>query len=175
MRRPWLRPILLTALASALGAGLQWYASGGLAEISPSRIATLPVAILLGPWHGIAATLLAALPGTVPPVLLAFRIAEALIIGVAARRGHSPLLVVARHLHVAAEPTSEQVVHDVACSLFAVGRAAVDRGTRACPFVDRGAHDATRVEVDDEVRQRDEDEERERGCHYELHGRQTRS
>jgi signal transduction histidine kinase/ActR/RegA family two-component response regulator len=93
MRRPWLRPLLLTALASAAGAGLQWYASGGFAEMSPSRIATLPVAILLGPWHGIAATLLAALPGTVPPVLLAFRIVEALIIGVAARRGHSPLLV----------------------------------------------------------------------------------
>jgi signal transduction histidine kinase/ActR/RegA family two-component response regulator len=93
MRRPWLRPILLTGLASAVGAGMQWYATGGFAEISPSRIATLPVAILLGPWHGIVATLLAALPGTVPPVLLAFRIVEALIVGVAARRGHSPLLV----------------------------------------------------------------------------------
>jgi hypothetical protein len=42
----------LTVIAGGIGAALQWYASGPLAEASPSRIATLPVAILLGPWHG---------------------------------------------------------------------------------------------------------------------------
>ena len=93
MRRPSLRLILVTLLAGAVGALLQWSASGSVAEISPSRIFTLPVAILLGPWHGIAATLVAAIPGTVRPLLLALRLIEALVIGAAARRGHSPLLV----------------------------------------------------------------------------------
>jgi signal transduction histidine kinase/ActR/RegA family two-component response regulator len=92
MRRPWLRPLILTLTASAAGAALQWSASGGFAEISPSRIATLPVAILLGPWHGIAAVLLAALPGSVHPIVLVVRLLEALIVGVAARRGRSPLM-----------------------------------------------------------------------------------
>jgi signal transduction histidine kinase/ActR/RegA family two-component response regulator len=79
--------------AGGAGAALQWYASGGFAEIAPSRIATLPVAILLGPWHGIAATLIAAATGTVRPLLVVLRVVEALIVGVAARRGRSPLLV----------------------------------------------------------------------------------
>jgi signal transduction histidine kinase/ActR/RegA family two-component response regulator len=79
-------------MAGAIGAALQWYASGSFAEISPSRIATLSVAILLGPWHGFAATLLAAAVGTVHPVILVFRLIEALIVGQAARRGHSPLM-----------------------------------------------------------------------------------
>jgi len=92
MRLARLRPILFTMLASVVGAGLQWSASGSFAEIAPGRMATLPVAILLGPWYGIAATLLAALPGSVPPVPLAYRALEALIVGSAARRGHSPLL-----------------------------------------------------------------------------------
>ena len=57
-------------------------------------------------------------------------------------------------LHVAPELTAEQVVHDVARSLLAVGRRCVDRRARARAFVDRGADDTTRVEVDDEVGQR---------------------
>jgi hypothetical protein len=90
MRRPSSRLILVTLLAGAAGALLRWSASGGFAEISPSRVATLPVAILLGPWHGIAATILAALPGSVRPVVLVMRLLEVLIVGVATRRGHSP-------------------------------------------------------------------------------------
>ena len=90
--------------------------------------------------------------------------------------GHSPLLVVALHLHVAAEPTSEQVVHDVARSLFAVGRAWLSIGAPARAPSSTAARTTPRgVEVDDEVRQCDEHEERERGRHHELHGRQTRS
>ena len=92
MRRPAFRPLLITLIASAAGAGLQWYATGGFAEVSPSRIATLPVAILLGPWHGIAATLLAALGGPLRPAVLVVRLLEALIVGVATRRGHSPMI-----------------------------------------------------------------------------------
>lgn len=63
MRRPSFTSILITLTAGAAGALLQSSASGGFAEMSPSRIATLPVAILLGPWHGIVAVLLAALSG----------------------------------------------------------------------------------------------------------------
>jgi hypothetical protein len=63
LRAGRLRPRLLSLIAGGAGAASQWYASGGFAEIAPSRIATLPVAILLGPWHGIAATLLAAATG----------------------------------------------------------------------------------------------------------------
>ena len=85
--------MLVTLLAGAAGALLQWSASGGFAEIAPGRMATLPVAILLGPWYGIAATVLSALSGTLRPLLVVLRIVEALVVGVAARRGHSPLLV----------------------------------------------------------------------------------
>jgi signal transduction histidine kinase/ActR/RegA family two-component response regulator len=126
MRRPWLRPILVTVIAGATGAALQWYASGSFAEISPSRMATLPVAILLGPWHGIAATLLAAATGTVHPAILIFRLLEALIVGQAARRGHSPLmagglfllassllLAVAPHVYGAGQSTWPRVMQQL--------------------------------------------------------------
>ena len=53
MRRPWLRPLILTLIAGTAGAVLQVCAAGGITEVSPSRIATLTVAILLGPWHGL--------------------------------------------------------------------------------------------------------------------------
>ena len=92
MRRPSLRLILVTLIAGATGALLQWSASGWFAEIAPSRIATLPVAILLGPWYGVAAALLSALSGPVKPLIVALRVIEASVVGVAARRGHSPLI-----------------------------------------------------------------------------------
>jgi signal transduction histidine kinase/CheY-like chemotaxis protein len=57
------------------------------------RIATLPVAILYGPWLGVVAAMIAAVPATGPVavalVLLPF---EAAVIGAFARRGRSPLL-----------------------------------------------------------------------------------
>ena len=93
MRRPSFTSILITLTAGAAGALLQSSASGGFAEMSPSRIATLPVAILLGPWHGIVAVLLAALSGGARPLLVVLRIVEAFILGAATRRGHSRLLV----------------------------------------------------------------------------------
>ena len=92
MRRFALRPIVLTLGASALGALLQSAASGGFAQIAPGRMATLPVAILLGPWYGIVATTLAALPTLVRPTQIVVRVLEALTVGVAARRGHSGLI-----------------------------------------------------------------------------------
>jgi len=79
-------------IASGVGAALQKYASGGFAEVSPARIATLPVAILLGPWHGIVATLLATLAGAVHPRVHIIRLLEALVVGIATRRGRSPLI-----------------------------------------------------------------------------------
>ena len=90
-------------------------------------------------------------------------------------RGHPPLLVVALDLHVTPELAAEQVAHDVARPLLALRGTGVDRCARPRTLVDRGSDDTTGVEVDDEVRQRDEHEQRERGRGHELHGRQTRS
>jgi hypothetical protein len=71
-------------IAIALAAGLvalaaQWLATGGLAQVWPGRMLTLTVAILLGPWHGLLATLIGFSYNVtlVPAVSLLFVEAEA--------------------------------------------------------------------------------------------------
>jgi signal transduction histidine kinase/ActR/RegA family two-component response regulator len=86
------RSVALTLIASAVGALLQMAASGGFAQVSPDRMATLPVAILLGPWYGIAATIIASLSSVAHPSELVTRVLEALVVGLTARRGKSPLI-----------------------------------------------------------------------------------
>jgi signal transduction histidine kinase/DNA-binding response OmpR family regulator len=84
--------LTLTIAAGLLGFLLQVSAIPGLTAIWPGRIATLSVAILLGPWHGLAATVLAFAPSTNRLALLIVCLAEALVVGQFAKRHRSPLL-----------------------------------------------------------------------------------
>ena len=84
--------ITLTFAAGLLGLLLQVTAIPGLTVIWPTRIVTLSVAILLGPWYGIGATLLAFGPSTSRAALLVICAVEALVIGLAARRHRTVLL-----------------------------------------------------------------------------------
>ena len=86
-------------VAIALGAGLaallaQSLATGGLAQIWPGRMLTLPAAILLGPWHGLLATLVGfSRDITIVPILSLFLVeAVAVGVGIRARRPVSPLM-----------------------------------------------------------------------------------
>ena len=64
-----------------------------LATFTPGRALSLPVAMLLGPWYGALAGLLAALPfGGPPSVRLVTLPLEAIVVGLVARRGWSPVL-----------------------------------------------------------------------------------
>src|SRR5688500_5389475 len=84
--------IALTLAAGLLGFLLQVTLIPGLTVIWPTRIVTLSVAILLGPWYGIAATLLAVGPSTARAALVAICVAEALVVGLSARRHRTVLL-----------------------------------------------------------------------------------
>jgi signal transduction histidine kinase/CheY-like chemotaxis protein len=84
--------LALTIGAGLLGLVLQLVAIPGLTPIWPGRIVTLSVAILLGPWYGIAATLLAFGPSTPRVALVMICVAEALFIGLIARRQRTVLI-----------------------------------------------------------------------------------
>jgi signal transduction histidine kinase/CheY-like chemotaxis protein len=84
--------IALTIGAGLAGLLLQALSPSALAPIWPGRIPTLAVAILLGPWHGLAATLLAFGPTTPRIALVVLCLTEAFVIGVFARRNQSGLL-----------------------------------------------------------------------------------
>jgi signal transduction histidine kinase/CheY-like chemotaxis protein len=92
MSRFQLRPLATTLIAGAVGFVLASTASGGFAQLWPGRMVSLPVAILLGPWWGAAAAALAALPAIGDGSILAVCVIEALAVGVAARRGVSPII-----------------------------------------------------------------------------------
>ena len=102
-------------LALTIGAGLaglllQALDISALRPIWPGRVPTLAVAILLGPWYGTAATLIAIGPTAPRLALMAICVAEVVIIGFFARRHRSPLLAganfwVANGLLFAIEPS----------------------------------------------------------------------
>src|SRR5205085_9405857 len=75
-------------LAGAVGIALNLLPLPAVARLVPGRIATLPIAMLHGPWYGVAAALLATLPlaRNLPLLLVVFAF-EALLVGVFARRG----------------------------------------------------------------------------------------
>src|SRR5688572_17560760 len=92
MKKTALRTLLVTAAAGLGGYLLNTLASGGFASVlSPGRLFTLPVAILLGPWYGLGAALMAAIPAFDRGPVVAVYALEALVIGVAARRERSTL------------------------------------------------------------------------------------
>ena len=83
------------AVAAAAGVGgflVQSLATGALAGFWPGRVLTVAAAILLGPWLGVAATLLAFWNSTRRLALIGICIAEALVVGTAARRRVPPLM-----------------------------------------------------------------------------------
>ena len=94
MTRTTLRRVGVASAAGVAGLLVQWLAftPPGL-QIWPYRLLTLPVALILGPWYGLlASTIGAASTLFQRPVAFAILNIEALIIGLAARRGVSPKL-----------------------------------------------------------------------------------
>jgi hypothetical protein len=92
------RPDLLVRLTLALILGLAGLALnnaplGDLSRLWPGRIVTLPVALLLGPAFGAAAGAIGALAFAQHPLLVAFFVLEAVVLGSFARRGRSSLIV----------------------------------------------------------------------------------
>ena len=71
--------------------------------------------------------------------------------------------------HSRTHRAADEIVERVVRSSLALARRRVDRRAGARTFVDRGADRTPRVEVDDEVRQHHEDEQRHRGGGDELH------
>ena len=91
--RTALQPIGIALAAGAGGILLQSLAFGGLVQMAPGRLATLPVAILLGPWLGtLAAAVGTASFITTRPLLSAIFVLEACVIGAVSATGRSPLL-----------------------------------------------------------------------------------
>ena len=88
------RIVLLTVLTGLGAALLNAVAVPWMAELSPGRILSLPVAILFGPYFGVLAGLLAALPYVVtfPSRLVLFGL-EALVIGASSRRRWSLIAI----------------------------------------------------------------------------------
>ncbi len=93
MTRPYLRRLGITVLAGLAGVALNLTPLPAIARIWPGRIATLPVAIFLGPWYGLLAAVIGALPQmrTSPILPITFAV-EALMVGAFARRGKPPLV-----------------------------------------------------------------------------------
>ena len=93
MKRNSVQRIGLAVVCGAAGYLLNRWRMGSAAPLLLGRIATLPIAILFGPWYGAAAAMLAALPASGPysvgVVLLPI---EAVVVGAFARRGRSPLV-----------------------------------------------------------------------------------
>ena len=92
----------IAVLAGIAGVALNLVPLPAVARLWPGRIATLPVAIFFGPWYGLLAALIGALPYMrVTPILpIAFAV-EALMVGAFARRG-KPTLVAGALLWVVA-------------------------------------------------------------------------
>jgi signal transduction histidine kinase/DNA-binding response OmpR family regulator len=90
MTRATLRHAAICVGAGAAGLALQTIGVNAVQPILPGRILTLTVAILLGPWSGMAATAIAL--GTSPLSILATGLVEACLIGFAARRNYAPLV-----------------------------------------------------------------------------------
>ena len=86
---------LIVTLATGLGGFLvNTLASGGFASVlTPGRLLTLPVAILLGPWYGLAAAVIC-VAHLIPDrgvLVLTFFLLEAVALGFASRRERSVL------------------------------------------------------------------------------------
>src|SRR3954447_20408028 len=93
MTRSTLKRLGITVLCGLLGLALDIWRQGSMAPLLLGRVVTLPIAILFGPWYGAFAALIHAVSGrgifTVGMRVLPL---EAIVIGLFARRGRSPIL-----------------------------------------------------------------------------------
>jgi len=93
MPRVSTRRLLIAVVCGALGYALNRWRVGTAAPLLLGRVATLPVAILFGPWYGALASIAAALPATGPfTAAIVLVPIEAIVVGIFARRGRSPLV-----------------------------------------------------------------------------------
>src|SRR5688500_16750635 len=93
MKRPAVRPLTIALAAGVGGFLLQLAAFGGFSQVWLGRLITLPVAILLGPWYGLTASVTGAMAhASARPIFIAVFAIEALMVGRAAATGRSPLL-----------------------------------------------------------------------------------
>ena len=94
MNRVALRRLGLAVACGAIGFALNRWRIGTAAPLLFGRVVTLPIAILFGPWFGVIAAVIAALPSTptaFSPAIVVLPL-EALVVGAFARRGRSPLV-----------------------------------------------------------------------------------
>src|SRR3954469_7124500 len=82
----------LAVLCGAAGLLLNRWRIGSAMPLLLGRVATLPIAIMFGPWYGAVAAAVAAVPaaGGVTAGILVLP-AEAIVVGAFSRRGRSPL------------------------------------------------------------------------------------
>jgi hypothetical protein len=86
------RRLLCALLGGMLALAIYRAPLGSLSLIWPGRIATLPIALLFGPWFGLLAATVGGLPYlTTTPAMMAVFWVEATIVGIFARRGWSSL------------------------------------------------------------------------------------
>jgi signal transduction histidine kinase/CheY-like chemotaxis protein len=93
MNRHALKRLSIAVVCGMVGLALNAWRAGSTAPLLFGRIITLPIAILFGPWYGALAAIIEGLAGlgTFPAALVVLPV-EALVVGVFARRGRSPLL-----------------------------------------------------------------------------------
>jgi signal transduction histidine kinase/CheY-like chemotaxis protein len=91
MNRIVMRRAALCAAAGVAGLALQAIGVNAVQQIWPGRILTLAIAILLGPWYGMAATALTLC--TSPAAILVTGLVETLLIGASTRRSYPALVV----------------------------------------------------------------------------------
>src|SRR4029077_6520363 len=93
MTRSTVKRVGVAVLCGLLGLAVDLWREGSTAPLLLGRIITLPVAILLGPWYGALAALIHALSGRgLFAVGVRILPLEAIVIGLFARRGRSPML-----------------------------------------------------------------------------------
>jgi signal transduction histidine kinase/CheY-like chemotaxis protein/HPt (histidine-containing phosphotransfer) domain-containing protein len=93
MNRAFVQRVGLAILCGVAGLAVNAILAGGGTTLLLGRVFTLPIAILFGPWLGTLAALIGVLPlrSTSTAALFAIVPAEALAVGLFARRGKSPL------------------------------------------------------------------------------------
>jgi signal transduction histidine kinase/CheY-like chemotaxis protein/HPt (histidine-containing phosphotransfer) domain-containing protein len=93
MSRSSVKRLIITILCGLIGLAIDTWRQESVAPLLLGRIVTLPIAILLGPWYGALAAGIHALASR-GVFALGMRILplEAIVIGLFARRGRSPML-----------------------------------------------------------------------------------
>src|SRR5262245_54321030 len=94
MTRSTVRRLLVAIVCGAAGAIINSLPVGAVAPLLVGRIATLPIAILFGPWIGSISAAIGALGvrSTSPFLSIGLLVFEALVLGAVAARRKSPLV-----------------------------------------------------------------------------------